>query len=167
MVFVIYPVTVLYLKGLCNDNTDLYDLQYYVHGLRNDRPYFRYEECCILMCFDTLLLFRGFSKSHIYYDKTTSKWIIHSLVRANFWITTEDKWHKQIPIGTHPWQVSVENAVCKYPKDKLTEMTLTTCYPNKYTCNSGHCIPLSDKCDTNIDCADKSGKWLLSSGSTL
>ena len=33
---------VLYLKGLCKDDRHIfYDVQYYVHGVKNDRPYFR------------------------------------------------------------------------------------------------------------------------------
>ena len=33
---------VIYLKGLCVDDSDkLYDIKYYVHGLENGRPYFR------------------------------------------------------------------------------------------------------------------------------
>ena len=31
-----------YLKGLCKDDRHiLYDVQYYIHGIKNDRPYFR------------------------------------------------------------------------------------------------------------------------------
>ena len=32
---------ILYLKGLCIDDLDLYDVQYYVYGIKNNRPYFK------------------------------------------------------------------------------------------------------------------------------
>lgn len=32
---------VLYLKGLCKDDLILYDTEYYIFGLKNNRPYFR------------------------------------------------------------------------------------------------------------------------------
>ena len=32
---------VLYLKGLCKDDLTLYDTEYYIFGLKNNRPYFR------------------------------------------------------------------------------------------------------------------------------
>ena len=32
---------VLYLKGLCEDDLKLYDIEYYIYGLKNNRPYFR------------------------------------------------------------------------------------------------------------------------------
>ena len=34
---------VLYLKGLCKDDLTLYDTEYYIFGLKNNRPYFRYN----------------------------------------------------------------------------------------------------------------------------
>ena len=34
---------VLYLKGLCKDDLTLYDIEYYIFGLKNNRPYFRYN----------------------------------------------------------------------------------------------------------------------------
>ena len=42
------------------------------------------------------------------------------------------------------------------------EMTLSVCYPNKYTCDSGECIPLRDRCNTEIDCTDKSDEYFCS-----
>ena len=32
---------VLYLKGLCKDDLKIYDIEYYIYGLKNNRPYFR------------------------------------------------------------------------------------------------------------------------------
>ena len=100
--------------------------------------------------------FRGFSKSHIYYDATTSKWILQSFVNPNISITTKSKWPYDIPLGTVQWQVTTDSGLCQLPKDSVAELTLSICYPDKYTCNSGHCIHLNDKCDALIDCEDKS-----------
>ena len=34
----------IYMKGLCKDDrNNLYDVQYYAHGVINDRPYFRWD----------------------------------------------------------------------------------------------------------------------------
>ena len=32
---------VLYLKGLCHDDLSFFDNEYYIYGLKNNRPYFR------------------------------------------------------------------------------------------------------------------------------
>ena len=61
-----------------------------------------------------------------------------------------------IPIGTHNWEVGSKAAVCDKRKEDLHELTFSICYPDKYTCNDGSCIALGDRCNTEIDCADKS-----------
>ena len=35
-------------------------------------------------------------------------------------------------------------------------LTLSDCHPNKFTCDSGHCIDLDKKCDSVVDCVDRS-----------
>ena len=46
-------------------------------------------------------------------------------------------------------------AICGKKEGEVAELTLSTCFPGKYTCDSGHCIELSSKCNTEIDCDDK------------
>ena len=45
-----------------------------------------------------------------------------------------------IPIGTHSWEVGSKSAVCDKAAGALHELTFSTCYPDKYTCNDGSCI---------------------------
>ena len=40
--------------------------------------------------------------------------------------------------------------------DVETVLSLTTCGPDKYTCNNGLCIDISKRCDSWPDCGDKS-----------
>ena len=35
-------------------------------------------------------------------------------------------------------------------------LTLSDCHPNKFTCDTGHCIELEQKCDSVVDCSDGS-----------
>ena len=84
-------------------------------------------------------------------------------------------------LGTHVWEVTEDFAICKLMKNQTLELTFSQCYPNKYTCNNGDCINLrlvwsilkinvtfqsiyqlifySDKCNTEIDCVDKSDEY--------
>ena len=32
---------IIYLKGLCNVDLKKYDIKYYIHGAKNNRPYFK------------------------------------------------------------------------------------------------------------------------------
>ena len=61
-----------------------------------------------------------------------------------------------LPLGSHEWTLEADNAHCGHTAGHISRLTFSDCFPNKYTCNSGHCIPLSNKCDTSFDCADKS-----------
>ena len=63
---------------------------------------------------------------------------------------------EELPTGTWNWQVGAEGGICLLHKGDVHEMTLSRCFSNQYTCDSGNCIILSSKCDTNIDCEDKS-----------
>ena len=87
-------------------------------------------------------LYRGLTKSHIYYNLTSSKWILESLISPGVYLTTNKQLSNQIPFGTHQWVVADKSGLCKLPMGSVTDLTLSSCFPNKYTCNSGHCIPL-------------------------
>lgn len=44
----------------------------------------------------------------------------------------------------------------------LTELTLTSCKIDEFTCDSGNCIPLTKTCDFNRDCSDGSDESICS-----
>ena len=81
-------------------------------------------------------------KSHIFYNSTSKKWTLQSLLKPGAWLETKHKLPKQIPIGTHDWIVGSDNSLCQMESGTEMVLTFSACYPNKYTCNSGHCIPL-------------------------
>ena len=86
--------------------------------------------------------YRGIMKSHIFYNSTSKHWILESFLKPGFWLETKHKFTSQIPIGTHNWIVGSENGLCQKEAGSIVVLTFSACYPNKYTCNSGHCIPL-------------------------
>ena len=82
------------------------------------------------------------SNSHIFFDNATDRWIMESLRDSTKFLATTNKLPDNLPMGTHVWSVMSENAICKLNTSQTHELTFTTCFPNKYTCDSGHCIPL-------------------------
>ena len=90
--------------------------------------------------------FRGFTKSHIYYDKESSKWVLESLLEPDYKIVTRGKWPNQIPIGSYEWRVIAENGVCQKPEQSVHRLTFSQCFPNLFTCDTGHCIKLRYLC---------------------
>ena len=105
--------------------------------------------------FYNCILYRGLAKSHIFYDAESNKWKIQSLINPDRYLETEMKMPNSVPLGTVSWKTGTENSLCGYPDGFVTSMTLSQCFPNKYTCDSGHCIDLHQKCNTEINCEDK------------
>lgn len=62
----------------------------------------------------------------------------------------------QYPIGRFEWMITSGGFVCDNPKNTPMNLTMSNCYPNQFTCDSGHCIPLPERCDTVLTCEDKS-----------
>ena len=44
--------------------------------------------------------------------------------------------------GRHDWEVMQDYAACKLRRGQTLTLTISQCYPNKYTCNNGDCISL-------------------------
>ena len=95
-------------------------------------------------------------QSHIYFNATSKKWTLRSLANPDKFIETVSDLPNKIPVGSYKWQTGSVNSLCYKHKGYVSEMTFSKCFPNKYTCNSGHCIELHKKCNTAIDCKDKS-----------
>ena len=81
---------------------------------------------------------------------------MESLLEENTSIATRGKWPNDIPIGSFEWRITTENGLCQLPEKSTKWLTFSQCFPGKFTCNSGHCIPLSDRCNIELDCADES-----------
>ena len=47
-----------------------------------------------------------------------------------------------LPIGSFNWVVTEIEAICKMQVGSVLELTMSQCYPDKYTCNNGDCITL-------------------------
>ena len=88
----------------------------------------------------TLFHFRGLSQSHIYFNATLNKWVIRSIRDTEKYLVSNDLDPNDLPLGTHLWQLGTENSLCGKKAGHVMKLTFSTCYPNKYTCDSGHCI---------------------------
>ena len=62
-----------------------------------------------------------------------------------------------MPIGTTHWKTGAkDHTLCELPSGSVAPLTFSYCYPDKFTCNSGHCKPLTDRCNIKLNCKDKS-----------
>ncbi len=135
----------LRLKGLCVDDLKKdsdFDTEFYAYGLFNERLYFR-----------------GIRASHIFYDPLDSKWTLQSLKNPSKISKIMTTKAHEYPIGRIEWTVKNNNTsfgICGLANDENHVLTFSDCHPEKYTCNTGQCIELGQKCDGLIDCQDGS-----------
>ena len=47
-------------------------------------------------------------------------------------------------------------SICWNPPGTLMSLTMSSCPVETFTCNTGACIPLANKCNSKIDCEDES-----------
>lgn len=57
-------------------------------------------------------------------------------------LETLNKMHESLPLGTNSWLVVTDEGVCKMRIGQVLNLTLTTCFPNKFTCDDGQCTDL-------------------------
>ena len=62
----------------------------------------------------------------------------------------------RIPIGRQKWRTLQEKNVCNHRIGDEIQLTLSQCYPGKFTCGSGICIPLEERCNIKLNCEDQS-----------
>ena len=98
-------------------------------------------------------------KSHIFYQCIREfecghhgKWVLQSVLEPNMTLEFEGTY----PIGSHTWESKEDRAMCNKNSGFKAMLTFTQCYPDRFTCDSGHCIPLKDRCSIDYNCQDYS-----------
>ena len=99
---------------------------------------------------------RGVENSHIYFDED-GRWRLQSLRYPDKYLLLPQRLSENnYPIGRFKWEVASPESLCSVAKGETKQLALSNCYPSKFTCDSGRCIDLSERCDTFITCADGS-----------
>ncbi|KAK7072231.1 hypothetical protein SK128_020363 [Halocaridina rubra] len=132
-----YQPPELRLRGLCKDS--LIDNKYYIQGSRNGK-----------------ILLNGLSNSLIFWDSNT--WKIENVLHATVKGTMKQIAADSYPFGLHVWNITGDQC-----PSTTTELLLTACRANQYTCNDGTCIRKMQRCDMEVNCPDKSDEKSCSS----
>ena len=59
-------------------------------------------------------------------------------------------------LGKTNWTIENDTAVCGLGKSYTKQLKLTYCREGQFTCNSGQCVRMEDRCDQLADCRDES-----------
>lgn len=124
------PKSSIRIRGLCRDSR--LDREIHVQGLKNQKP-----------------MFQGTFYANVFWDNST--WVMTSRrypdIRAHMKIAFIDDY----PVGLQRWEV--DGDVCP---DTEMNLMMTVCGAGSFTCNDGTCVKISQRCDLQVNCDDKS-----------
>ena len=100
---------------------------------------------------------RGLGKSHIYFLPKQKVWRLESFYATEKYadLTADDTDpFAYYPLGRLNWKI--QDGICQMSDGAIRSLTLTTCFPNKFTCDDGSCVRINQRCNLVVDCPDKS-----------
>ena len=63
------------------------------------------------------------------------------------------------PMGRHEWNLAQGKTFCDHEIGSSIPLTFSMCYPGEFTCDSGQCIPLEDRCNIELNCEDQADEY--------
>ena len=82
----------------------------------------------------------------------TGIWILQSLIKPEFMLELPNG---DFPMGRQNWKMVEGKTFCNHEIGNYIPLTISQCYPGKFTCDSGQCIPLEDRCNIELNCKDQ------------
>ena len=63
--------------------------------------------------------------------------------------------NSDFPLGRQKWNLIQGDTICNNEIGSSIQLTFSTCYPGKFTCDSGQCVPLEERCNIELNCEDQ------------
>ena len=105
---------------------------------------------------------RGIARSHIFFKCTRNeecengKWIVQSLIKPDIML---ELYNNDIPMGRQKWSLVKRETICKFETGNSIQLTFSQCYPGKFSCDSGQCVPLKERCNIELNCEDQTDEY--------
>ena len=106
---------------------------------------------------------RGVRNSNLYFRpgrgdtvERQGNWIIQSNHDETDQLILDQRSSRGYPFGRYTWRLGANTSVCGLGPGEMISLTLTSCPSEMFTCKSGGCIPLANKCNSRVDCEDGS-----------
>ena len=106
--------------------------------------------------------FRGIALSHIFFKCTrdeeceNGKWVIQSLINPEVMLELANA---DFVMGRQKWNPAQGKTICKHKTGNFIQLTFSQCYPGKFTCDSGQCVPLDERCNIEMNCEDQKDEY--------
>ena len=81
-------------------------------------------------------------------------WIANHREHKEFLATSNAK-RTSLLLGPHKWTLHNDSKLCSIFKTYTTELKLTGCSKEDFTCSDGSCVPMTQRCDGKNDCSDE------------
>ena len=92
--------------------------------------------------------------SFISYDKEKRVWSFNKTGFDTTGLSTSSK--VSFLLGKHNWTIENDSYVCGLGKPYTKQLKLTSCSEEQFTCSSGQCVRMEDRCDQLANCMDQS-----------
>ena len=96
----------------------------------------------------------GYQSAQIKYDHHLSEWILEDKRQG---VTAKSQAsHMSFALGRSNWTISGDDRKCSRGKEYTVTLKLSACKDDEFTCNSGHCVKMVERCDRLPNCQDES-----------
>ena len=81
-------------------------------------------------------------------------WRANHRKHKDFFATSNAK-RTSLLLGPHKWTLHNDSKLCSIFKTYTTELKLTGCSKEDFTCSDGSCVHMTQRCDGKNDCSDE------------
>ena len=128
------------------------------------RPHLRLRGLCPDSAVDSLYIPRNNIAGQIQYVSSKGSVISYDdenrlwrLNKTGFEITGSSISSKvSYILGKHDWTIENDTSICGLGQPYTKQLKLSFCREDQFTCNSGQCVRMEDRCDQLADCTDES-----------
>lgn len=131
---------ILHLRGLCRSS--LFD-RYYYFTEQNGTEFFIGKEYSFIEYVPPFINNNSVNEFGV--------WRMYRLDSPNSEGIMKLKFKNQYPIGRHTWRMKGD--VCL---ETSVDLMLTVCNEKEFTCSDGSCVDINKRCNSEIDCVDRS-----------
>ena len=103
---------------------------------------------------------RGIARSHVFFkcsgneECENGSWIIQSLIKPDIMLELASS---DFPIGRNNWNFLHRKKICNV--ERSIQLAFSSCYPGKFSCDSGQCVSLEERCNIELNCEDQTDEY--------